>query len=598
MNLLWRIANYARPVDKILPLYLFLILGATVFSVINLSALIPLLQVLFDQVQEPAQQEGIIASIKNQFYQKLHTYIRVEGKVAALYFICVLVAVSVLMANVFRYASQLILAKVRVRTIKNLRQEAFEQVLRFDIGYFNEQHKGDFVSRLTVDVQDVEQSIVSAMKALIKEPFLLIGYLVALFVISAELTLYTLVLIPAAGFGVSIVARKIRKWSRRSQESVGKLGGLLEEAFTGIRAIKAMNAQDWVKGRFEINLKAYARETYQIASKTNLSSPISEVVGVIVLVITLILGGKMVLIDQSMDAATFIGFLVIFSQLLNPAKAISVASSQINKGLASASRIFELLDQQQETAVGQLTPVFQQQIQFKECSFSYGDHLVLDQMSFQINRGEVIALVGPSGSGKSTIADLLCGFYHPKSGTILLDGVPLIELDQHLWRSHIAFVSQESVMFDDSIRNNILFGMEGISEEKLQEVIDQSFVSEFVNQMPAGLETAVGSNGSRLSGGQKQRIAIARAMLRNPELLILDEATSALDAQSEHMVQKALAQLMKDRTTLIIAHRHRSIQHADRILVINHGQIEESGNHEELVRKNGLYAELTQLQAF
>ncbi len=598
MKLLWRIAKYAQPVDKILPLYLFLILGATVFSVINLSALIPLLQVLFDQVQEPVEQGGVIASIKSQFYQELHSYIKVEGKVAALYFICALVAVSVLMANVFRYASQLILAKVRVRTIKNLRQEAFEQVLRFDIGYFHEQHKGDFVSRLTVDVQDVEQSIVSAMKALIKEPFLLIGYLVALFVISAELTLYTLVLIPAAGFGVSIVARKIRKWSRRSQESVGKLSGLLEEAFSGIRAIKAMNAQDWVKGRFEKNLKSYARETYQIASKSNLSSPISEVVGVIVLVITLILGGKMVLIDQSMDAATFIGFLVIFSQLLNPAKAISVASSQINKGLASASRIFELLDQQQETSTGQLTPGFQQNIQFTECSFSYGDHLVLDQMSFQINRGEVVALVGPSGSGKSTIADLLCGFYQPKSGAILLDGVPLIELNQHLWRSHVAFVSQESVMFDDSIRNNILFGMENVSEEKLQEVMDQSFVSEFVNQLPTGLETTVGSNGARLSGGQKQRIAIARAMLRNPQLLILDEATSALDAQSEHIVQKALGQLMTGRTTLIIAHRHTTIQHADRILVIIKGKVEESGSHDELVQKDGLYSELTRLQAF
>lgn len=598
MRLLWRIASYARPIDKILPVYLLLILGATVFSVINLSALIPLLQVLFDQVQDVSGKQGMLQTIKNDFYRELQQYVLQEGKLAALYAICGLVAVSVVLANLFRYASQLILAKVRVRTIRNLRRDAFDKVLRFDLSYFHQQHKGDFVSRLTVDVQDVEQSLVSAMKALIKEPFLLIGYLTALFVISVELTLYTLILIPTAGFGVSLVARKIRKWSRKSQESVGKLGGLLEEAFSGIRVIKAMNAQHWVKSRFEKHLDAYARETYQIASKSNLSSPISEIVGVLVLVITLVLGGKMVLVDQSMDAATFIGFLVIFSQLLNPAKAISVASSQINKGLASADRIFEILDQPIENTPGKLKPEFEQNVVFDQVSFSYGEQSILDHIGFSIQRGEVIALVGPSGAGKSTIADLFCGFYIPSSGRILVDDLPLSHLDQHLWRSQIALVSQEPVLFDDTIRNNILFGLDRVSEEELKKVTQQAFVEEFAMQLPLGLDTEVGTNGARLSGGQKQRIAIARAMLRNPELLILDEATSALDAQSERYVQGALNQLMKGRTTLIIAHRHTSIQHADRILVMNQGKIAESGSHEELVRLNGLYKELTRLQSF
>lgn len=598
MRLLRRIASYAKPIGGILPFYLVLIFGATVFSVINLSALIPLLQVLFDQVTNLETGSGFLRQWKTSFYEQLNTYILEEGKLTALYFICGLVAVSVFLANVFRYASQLILAKVRVRTIRNLRQDAFEKVLRFNLGYFHEQHKGDFVSRLTVDVQDVEQSIVSAMKALIKEPFLLIGYLIALFSISPELTWYTLILIPTAGFCVSLVARRIRKWSRKSQESVGVLGGILDETFSGMRMIKALNAQQWIQKRFQKNLDAYANQTYQIASKSNLSSPISEIVGVIVLIITLILGGKMVLVDQSMDAATFIGFLVIFSQLLNPAKAISVASSQINKGLASASRIFELLDQETVESESGKKPSFTKEIAFESVSFSYDQQRVLDHLDLIIGYGEKVALVGPSGSGKSTIADLICGFYQPGSGQISIDGQNLNELDQNLWRSHIALVSQDPVLFDDTIRENILFGLQGVSDEQLDNVVRQSHVAEFVNQLSEGLESRVGPNGSRLSGGQKQRVAIARAMLRNPELLILDEATSALDAQSEQMVQQALEQLMEGRTTVIIAHSYRTIQHADRILVIDKGKVEQSGSHEELIQLDGLYGQLTRLQSF
>ncbi len=598
MRLLWRIAKYARPVEYILPVYLLLILGATAFSVINLSALIPLLQVLFDQVENDIQSDGLLGSVKYRFYEQLDYYIVEKGKLTALYFICALILISVLLANAFRYASQLILAKVRVRSIRHLREDAMDKVLRFDLAYFHQQHKGDFVSRLTVDVQDVEQSIVSAMKALIKEPFLLAGYLAALIAISWELTLYTLLLIPVAGLGVSLVARHIRKWSRKSQESVGKLGGMLEEAFSGMRVIQAMNAQQWVKARFAKSLDDYARQTYQIASKSNLSSPISEVVGVAVLVITLIIGGQMVLVKQSMDAATFIGFLVIFSQLLNPAKAISVASAQINKGLASASRIFELLDQAGEERSGVAVPRFQESIRFEAVRFSYGKQEIISHLSFEIAKGEVVALVGPSGAGKTTIADLLCGFYQPAAGNIRIDGVPIGQLSPHQWRAQIALVSQDPVLFDDSLRNNILFGLDGVSEERLMDVVRLSEVEEFCKKFPDKLETKVGPSGSRLSGGQRQRIAIARAMLRDPELLILDEATSALDAQSEHYVQSALGLLMQGKTTLVIAHRHATVLHADRILVVNNGKIEESGSHEELVRNRGLYHQLTELQSF
>lgn len=602
MATLLRIAKYAKPIGSILPAYIALILGATIFSVINLSALIPLMQVLFDQVEissEPMSQTWSIGYIKQQFYHQIIMLIESRGRLHALFFICGLVACSVILANLFRYASQLILAKVRVRVIRNLRQDAFNHVLRFDLGYFHQQHKGDFISRMTVDVQDVEQSVVSAMKALIKEPLLLLGYLVALFSISVELTMYTLILIPTAGFGVSVVARKIRKWSRMSQESMGQLGGVLDETFTGMRMIKAMNAEKWVKSRFAKNLDSYARETYQIASKSNLSSPISEITGVVVLVITLILGGRMVLEDGLLEAATFIGFLVIFSQLLNPAKAISVASSQINKGLASAQRIFEIIDQETDMFKrAGAKPERKKSITFQQVDFSYGKEPVLSGLNFMLNKGEVLALVGPSGAGKSTIADLLCGFYQPTKGQVLVDGVPLNTFDPHLWRAELSFVSQEPVLFDDSIRENILFGLESVTKEDLNRVVMAARVDEFTNRMADGLETKVGSNGSRLSGGQKQRIAIARALLRDPELLILDEATSSLDAQSEHLVQEAMINLTKGRTTLLIAHRLSTTQHADRILVLNNGAIQEMGTHQELLQTDGLYREMTRLQSF
>ena len=602
MSTLWRIAKYAKPIGGILPAYLVLVLGATIFSVINLSALIPLMQVLFDQVApvyEPAGGDWSIHTIKEQFYHQIITLIQSGGRLHALYFICGLVACSVVLANLFRYFSQLILAKVRVRVIRNLRQDAFDKVLRFDLGYFHQQHKGDFVSRLTVDVQDVEQSVVSAMKALIKEPLLLLGYLVALFSISVELTLYTLILIPMAGFGVSVVARKIRKWSRMSQESIGQLGGVIDETFTGMRMIKAMNAEAWVSHRFSKNLNSYARETFQIASKSNLSSPISEITGVVVLVITLILGGRMVLEEGALEAATFIGFLVIFSQLLNPAKAISVASAQINKGLASARRVFEIMDQEIENTKPRITnSELKKAIVFEHVHFSYRKEPVLSGLSFTLNKGEVLALVGPSGAGKSTIADLLCGFYKPMKGQVLVDGVALNTIDPNLWRSKLSFVSQEPVLFDDSIRQNILFGLERVSEEDLRNAVIAARVSEFTDQMKDGLESKVGTNGNRLSGGQKQRIAIARALLRDPELLILDEATSSLDAHSEHLVQEAMINLTKGRTTLLIAHRLSTIQHADRILVLNNGAIQEMGTHQELLQADGLYHEMTRLQSF
>lgn len=599
MRLLWRIISFARPLGWVFIVYFLLILGATIFSVINLTALIPLLQVLFDQAsKEYVPDQGIVANLKSDFYSLLYSIMLEQGKLKVLYLISGSISLSVLLANGFRYASQLILAKIRVRTIKNLRREAFDKVLRFDLTYFHNQHKGDFVSRLTVDVQDVEQSIVSTLKVIVKEPFLLIGYLIALLSISPTLTVYALILIPTAGFTVSLVARKIRKWSRKSQESVGKLSGILDEVFSGMRVIQAMNAQHWVKNRFVKNLDSYAHQTYQIAAKSNLSSPISEVMGVLVLVMTLVLGGRMVLIDQEIDASTFIGFLVIFSQLLNPAKAISVGVAQINKGLASAERIFEILDQQSNSESGRDVAVFSKEIRFEQLHFSFGDLPVLNNVDFVIQKGETIALVGASGSGKSTIADIICGFYSPASGVVKVDGKKLSSIDLSSWRSKISLVSQHPVLFDDSIRNNIVFGMENVSDDQLEKVVRESFSKEFINQMEHGLDTPIGTAGSRLSGGQRQRISIARAMLRNPDLLILDEATASLDAHSEQMVQKALKELMSGRTTLIIAHRFGAIQHADRILVMNKGVIEASGTHAELVSEKGLYAYLSQLQAF
>ncbi|RED98919.1 ABC transporter ATP-binding protein [Marinoscillum furvescens] len=602
MRVFLRILSFARPLGGTIPLYLGLIIPATIFSVVNLSVLIPLLQVLFDQAQEV--EVGVstsgwsIQNLKSSFYGYLHEVIQARGKLSALYLICTIAVVSVLLANCFRYFSQLVLASVRVRVMKNLRNEAYSHILYQELGFFTHRRKGDLVARVTTDIQEIEQSAVSTLKAVIKEPFLIIGYLIVLIAISPKLTLYTLLLLPVAGVGVSLVARRIRKWARRSQESMGQIGHLLDETIMGIRTIKAFMAETFQQARFEQQVKAYSDQAFQIAARSNLAAPLSEVIGVSVLVLVLVIGGREVLVVGQLAPAEFIGFLIIFSQLLNPAKAISVAVSQISRGLSAADRVFELMDHRSILFRSEKKELhLENELIFDQVSFDFDGEAVLSEVSFGIKKGETIALVGPSGAGKSTVADLLCGFYQPKMGQVLIDGEPL-NLYNHQWLEQIAYVGQEPVVFHDTIAANILFANPSATDEELEHAARGAYLHEFIMSLPNCYQTTVGDRGTRLSGGERQRLTIARAILKNPKVLVLDEATSALDAQSEQLVQEAVSNLMKNRTSLVIAHRLSTIQHADRILVMDKGRIVEQGNHEELLEQKGLYHKLARLQAF
>ncbi|WP_421892156.1 ABC transporter ATP-binding protein [Marinoscillum sp.] len=607
MPVFWRILGFARPLGLVVPQYLVLITLATVFSVINLTALIPLLQVLFNEVESSQAMVQppfslTIGYLRDLFYYRLNEVVAVSGRFSALYYICLLMVASVLLANFFRYLSQLILARVRVRVIQNLRNAAFKAITNSDVGYFALRKKGDLISRVSTDVQEVEQSAVSALKIMVKEPFLIVGYFVVLFTISTELTLYTLTLVPLAGMAVSIVARRIRKWARQSQESLGQMNSTLDETITGIRIIKSLAAQSYIRERFVKEVKAYAAQSYNISRKANLASPISEVMGVAVLSVVLIIGGKMVLSPApELSPAEFIGFLVIFSQVLVPAKAISVVFSEVNRGIVSARRVFELVDSHPEIVESdEASPVssLRHEIVFKGVSFAYEEQDVIDQLNMTIPKGKIIALVGPSGGGKSTIADLLCRFYDPTHGSIQVDGVDLRSLALDQWRGLIGLVSQQPLLFHDTIAHNIAFGREEISLAQIKKAAEAANADGFIEALPLGYDTIIGEMGNKLSGGERQRLTIARAILQNPPILILDEATSSLDAQSEEQVQQALSALMKDRTTLVIAHRLSTIQHADEILVINNGRIMERGTHDQLKTTSGLYQQLTELQSF
>jgi subfamily B ATP-binding cassette protein MsbA len=601
-----RIFFFARPVGLDIPVYAILTLLATIFSVVNFTTLIPLLQVLFGQVESTLNVARpsfslTIEYFKDLFYYQLQLLVNTKGEIFALYFICSVILSAVLFANIFRFLASLIVAKTRVRVITNLRKSAFQALLSFDQGYFSNQKKGDVISRMTTDVQEIELSVVATLKVLFKEPLLILGYFTALFSISAELTLYTLLLIPLAGGVISVIARKLKKRARKAQESLGRINNVLDEAITGMRIIKAFSAKKHVQNRFDKEVDNYGSNSFQIISRFNLASPVSEFLGVAVLSLILLIGGSMVLDDSSdLAAAQFIGFLILFSQVLNPAKSLASSFSNINRGIASAERVFELIDTKteiKEAIDAKALHSFEKSIVFKNVSFAYGKASVINDISFEVKKGQVVALVGPSGGGKTTITDLIPRFYDTSTGQVMVDGIDIKELKIEDLRNQMGIVTQESILFNDSVANNILFGQSQISEDKLKAAARIANAHDFIENLESGYHTNIGERGAKLSGGQRQRICIARAIIKNPPILILDEATSSLDSVSEKLVQDAIIKLMENRTTIVIAHRLSTIQHADLIYVIDKGKIVEQGNHDSLIKKNGIYRKLTVMQS-
>ena len=609
MNTYLRILSYARPYGKFVPIYVVYTILAIVFGLMNFTLLKPLFDVIFEQV-DPA---GLTQyQIKPEFTFSIsylthlfnHYFLMISdtyGKMGTLYFVCSIIVISVFLANLFTYLSGVVLANVKAIVIKRMRMDIFSQVSKLHIGYFSNERKGDLMSKMTNDVQEVENSIVQSLRVVFREPATIILYFAVLFLMSVKLTLFTILIIPISGALIGSITRKLKKTAVQSQQSLGRIVNILDETLGGMRVIKAFNAERFMTKKFDIETDFYADVNVNMARKNELASPISQFMGVFVVAGILVYGGSMVLSGESeLSASDFITYIIIFTQVLNPAKEISRAVSSIQRGIASAERIFEVVDTESQIK-SPLEPktleAFQKSIVFEQVRFAYQDQNVLNHISFELKAGKTIALVGPSGGGKSTLADLVPRFYDPTAGKILLDGVDLREFEIHQLRDLMGIVTQESILFNDTVFNNIAFGIENVTENQVIEAAKIANAHSFIVEMEAGYHTSIGERGSKLSGGQRQRISIARAVLKNPPILILDEATSALDSESELLVQEALTKLMSNRTTLVIAHRLSTIQHADEILVIERGEIVQRGTHSELNQIEGLYQKLSNIQS-
>ena len=602
-----RILGFARPVRLLLPQFILYTILATVFSVVNISMLIPVMDILFgnkehEMVTQLPSFSFSIVYFRDLFYYYLDTFRIERGMAYTLYFVCIVLVSSVFLANVFRYLSALVLAKVRINVIENLRNKAFYAIAHFDLGYFTEKKKGDIMARVSSDVLEVESSVVNTLKVIFKEPFLIIGFFVAMFMTSPKLSLYSIILIPLSGGVISYIAKRLKRRARLTQDTLGRIGNVLEESLSGMRIVKAFSAKKYIIDKFRHEIKNYSRHNFRLATRFNLASPVSEFLGVFVLCIIIIVGGSMILGENpSLTGSEFMGFLAFFSQVLTPAKGISNSIATINRGLASGERVFELMDS--ESKINEKPDAItikdlDQSIRFEHVNFSYEKDLVLKDIDLEIPKGKVVALVGPSGGGKSTLADLIPRFYDPTGGRITIDGVDLKDCKIGDLRGLMGIVTQESILFNDSIFNNLAFGKSGASMEEVKEAARVAHADIFIERLPEGYNTIIGERGTKLSGGQRQRLSIARAVLKNPPILILDEATSALDSESEKHVQDAINNLMKNRTAIVIAHRLSTIQNADLIVVVKEGEIIQKGTHDALIREGGLYKKLIEMQSF
>jgi len=607
MKTYFRILSYAKPLGWLAPQYLVYAIFQAVFSVVTLGILTPVLNVLFKVKEEESKIPETLPdfNLSIQYFTDVFDYyflaIVQEDRFAALQFVCVILIISIFFSNLFKYLLAVISAIVKANVISNLRNSLYHRLVNMHIGFYTEERKGNIMSKVMADVQEVEATVVNSLKALIKEPFMLIGYFIALFFISARLTLITLIILPVSGFIISYIAISLKKKARQSQETIGRISDILDETLSGMRIIKAFNAINFSKNRFQKEVKNYAEFNISMQKRQALASPTSEFLGVFVVVGVLLIGGGMILEGESeLDAANFIAFIAIYSQLLVPAKALSTAFSNVQRGLASAERIFGIIDLEpaiKDKSTAKKLEEFKSALSFKNVSFAYGEEKVLKNININIHKGETVALVGPSGGGKSTMADLIPRFYDPVDGEVQIDGVSLKDLTVESIRAKMGIVSQESILFNDTIFNNIAFGKPECTLEEVMQAAKVANAHEFISQMEGEYDAKIGERGTKLSGGQRQRISIARAILKNPDILILDEATSALDSESEKLVQDALTNLMKNRTSIVIAHRLSTIQEADKICVMQEGEIIEEGKHDVLMAKGGVYKKLIDIQS-
>ncbi|MFN3530289.1 MAG: ABC transporter ATP-binding protein [Bacteroidia bacterium] len=606
MKTYWRILSFARPLQNFIPAYFTLSVLAITFGICNFTLLIPLLNIIFDSVG-PEDQHTSAPSfsfsagyIKDYFNYYFYGVMSEHGKMGALKFVVGVVMVSVLLANGFRYWSQRVLNNMRTMVVLRMRQRLFNRLSSLHVGFFNQQRKGNLISVVSNDVSEIENSVVSSMQNLLREPLLLIGYVIVLFSISVKLTIFSFVVVPFSGFVMGSISRKLKRDAGRSQMYLGNIMSVMEETISGIRIIKAFNAVGAVQRKFDAENSNYRRMLKSIFNRKELAAPVSEIFGFAVVLTIILYGGSLTISGNSeLSSSEFITYIILYAQLLLPAKSITQALTNIQRGLAAAERVFSLLDTEnpvKEKSNALHISDFKDEIELRNLSFKYGDDWVLRNIQLHIPKGKMVALVGPSGAGKSTLADLIPRFIDPVEGAVYLDGVDLREFKLANIHHLMGIVSQESILFNDTITANIAFGIEAPDMEQVVAAAKVANAHDFIEQLEQGYETVIGDRGMRLSGGQRQRLSIARAVYKNPPILILDEATSALDTESEKLVQEALTSLMANRTSLVIAHRLSTIQHADLIVVLENGRIVETGHHNELMAASGSYRKLIKMQ--
>ncbi len=611
-----RLLNYARPWRRFWPGYIILAVLSVIFGIVNYSLISPVLRLLFESPTNEQVSAEISAladktrefSMSMDWFEDTFQYYMdkiflANGPLKALLFVCALLVGASLLSNITRYLSQTILVRMRTHIMKKLRTDLFRKVSTMDVGFYHTQQKGDIISRISNDVTEVQNGVADSFHMIFREPLLIIGFISYCFYLSPKLTLVTLVTIPLSGLAIGALSKRLRKKAIETQSLMGRIVSHFDEAISGIRIIKGFNAQKYVQENFEQTNEAHKKSSRKMLYRQQLAHPTSEFLGITIAAAVLLYGGWLQINGSlGLSMGTFTVYILCYWRVLEPAKNIAKAYASIQRGLVSGERLFVILDaenQIKEKDDAKTLKEFKSGIEYRGVNFSYNEDVpVLKDVSVCIPKGKMVALVGPSGAGKSTFADLLPRFYDVTGGGIFIDGVDIRDYTLDSLTAQMGIVTQESILFNDTVYNNITFGMEHVSEKQVVEAARIANALEFIKQLPHGFQTNIGDRGENLSGGQRQRIAIARAVLKNPPILILDEATSALDTESERLVQDALYKLMQNRTSIVIAHRLSTIRYADDIVVMKEGRIVEEGNHDALMEKNGIYAGLCAMQVF
>jgi len=605
MNYIKKLIPFALPYKRYAYLNIFFNILYALFSTLSFVALIPVFKVIFSNQRVVANKPVYngIANLKDYGEDYLNYFIvdniEKHGDFKVLMYMVSIIIGMFLLKNISNYFAMYFITFLRNGVLKDVRNALYNKIVDLPLAFYSEKTKGDTIARVSSDVNEVRNSFLAILEMIVREPLTILFSLITMLILSLKLTLFVLVFIPVSGFIISRIGKSLKKGSLKVQNEQGVFLSILEETMSGLRIVKAFNVEKVFSKKFEDSNNRFYKFSNSLLNRQNLASPISELLGIIVIGVLLVYGGYLVFVDKTMDASFFVGYITLAYNILTPAKAIAKASYSVKRGDGAANRILEFLET--ENSIAEIENAiekesFGQQISIENISFKYKDDLVLTDFSLNVPKGKTVALVGQSGSGKSTIANLITRFYDVNEGEIKIDGENIKNLSKKSLRNLLGLVNQDSILFNDTVANNLKIGKQDASEEEIIEALKIANAWEFVKDLPEGIHTNIGDSGGNLSGGQKQRISIARAVLKNPPIMILDEATSALDTESERLVQVALENMMKNRTSIVIAHRLSTIQNADAIIVMQKGKIVEQGKHQELLDKKGVYNNLVKMQ--